>query len=502
MVYNIPREVNWMHDKVPRFDARQGMKTVSNTFGADVTGDDLPYYTAVVSVAGAYFAIGIVTFLIFALVYASYGCCRPRFRAIAKGGCCSRFVGWLVAPRLWYVAAAGAMLAGTSAALSQVSLFRTATDKSVAGFNGFADIVSGASTTTSGMVNPTLAAAAAALASLSAAVTTNSATDLVTPVADFNTLLTTVRNAATDAGTQLSSLDGMLNDIRSTGTHDGDFNLNELGYNVWRGGIAALAIFLGFVALTLPGMSASRCGARWHRMLNACGLTIASLLVFVFAGIFILVSLLGSDICVAPSAALVDIANATSRSLTVQESLAYYTTCGGAAPPLAPAGIYGIIVEQSSHVADALSGVTAMQAIVTSHAPDYDFATPFLTQLGGNMTAASGHVTHLSSQLTCAPIAAVYASLLDALCVDGMVAVIRTWGLATAACVLVYILVSAGARLCWSHPGDPVDPEAEKRAAAEAAAAAHGIHGAGGAPQMVGAAPKVAGGGGSAASYA
>lgn len=51
-----------------------------------------------------------------------------------------------------------------------------------------------------------------------------------------------------------------------------------------------------------------------------------------------LVSLLGSDICVAPSAALVDIANATSRSLTVQESLAYYTTCGGAAPPLAPAG--------------------------------------------------------------------------------------------------------------------------------------------------------------------
>ena len=30
---------------------------------------------------------------------------------------------------------------------------------------------------------------------------------------------------------------------------------------------------------------------------------------------------------------------------------------------------------------------------------------------------------------------------------------------ATAACVLIYVLASAGARLCWSHPGDPIDPD-------------------------------------------
>lgn len=51
-------------------------------------------------------------------------------------------------------------------------------------------------------------------------------------------------------------------------------------------------------------------------------------------------SLLGSDICVAPSAALVDIANVTARTLTVQESIAYYTACGTAATPLAPAGAF------------------------------------------------------------------------------------------------------------------------------------------------------------------
>ena len=48
--------------QVPRFDARQGMTRVSNTFGADIFGADMSYFTAVLSVSGAYFAIGVCGF--------------------------------------------------------------------------------------------------------------------------------------------------------------------------------------------------------------------------------------------------------------------------------------------------------------------------------------------------------------------------------------------------------------------------------------------------------
>ena len=49
--------------------------------------------------------------------------------------------------------------------------------------------------------------------------------------------------------------------------------------------------------------------------------------------------------------------------------------------------------------------------------------------------------------------------MLQALCNTGIVAAIKTWGLLTAACILIYVMTSAGARLCYTHAGDEMLPE-------------------------------------------
>lgn len=147
-VYTVPQAVQYMHDHVPRLDARQGMKMVTNQFGADLLGTDLPYFTAVLSVAGAYFAIGIVSFLIFTLIYMSYACCRPKFRKLPRGGCCAKLCGCLFSARLWSLGAALIMLAGTSACLALVSGFRKATDDTVVQMQSVQSIVANATRAT------------------------------------------------------------------------------------------------------------------------------------------------------------------------------------------------------------------------------------------------------------------------------------------------------------------------------------------------------------------
>lgn len=60
------------------------------------------------------------------------------------------------------------------------------------------------------------------------------------------------------------------------------------------------------------------------------------LLVFLFAGFFVAISTVGSDVCVAPSASLVSISNKTATTYTT-DTIRYYTTCGADAS-VAPAG--------------------------------------------------------------------------------------------------------------------------------------------------------------------
>ena len=82
------------------------------------------YGEGVLTVAGAYFAIGITAFIIFLTVYSFSCCCRAKTRRFGSRGCCAIFFSVLFSPRIWYFLASLALLGGTSAALAQVSAFK------------------------------------------------------------------------------------------------------------------------------------------------------------------------------------------------------------------------------------------------------------------------------------------------------------------------------------------------------------------------------------------
>lgn len=190
-------------------------------------------------------------------------------------------------------------------------------------------------------------------------------------------------------------------------------------------------------------------------------------------------SQVGSDVCVAPGTALLSIANLTNTGALATATLTYYTTCG-ANPATPPAGAYSDVVQGEASLAAGL----AYLAQANSSAAYYPPAQPAFAWVGGNLSAANVSVGALADTLGCGPLAGVYDSVLDAICNTGMVAVIKTWALATAAVILIFVMVSAGARLCWTHPGDPLDPQDE-----QAAMAAAGVKYA---PQIVGP-PQVVG---------
>ena len=133
----------------------------------------------------------------------------------------------------------------------------------------------------------------------------------------------------------------------------------------------------------------------------------------------------------------------------------YYTTCGNAsAGVVAPVGAYESVLQGQATLLSGMQSVEELQALDNG---DPTIAA-LIASLRGNLTAANRSLTYVAGAVSCGPVYTIYSGTLNALCSDGIVAAIKTWGLATAACVLIYVLVSAGARLCWSHPGDALDP--------------------------------------------
>lgn len=452
MGYDVPTSVQYMHDHVPRYDASQGMKAVSNDFGADVMGADKPYFVAVLSVAGAYFAIGILSFLIFAIVYLSYACCRPKARKVATGGCCARFGRLVFSPRLWYFVAALCMLGGTSAALGLLKTFQDGTEKTVTQFSTFRDLVHNVSEQTNNGISVGIASALSSAQDLYTEAGNNGA---AAQQPDIQAFIDTLMGANTSIGTYSGKLNSMEASLAKE-LVSGDLDPKALGFKVFVGGVVALAVFLGFVFVTVFGLLGTKGAACFHRAFSACGLVLSMLLVFIFAGFFVAIATLGSDVCVAPSTSILSISNRTATAFTT-DTLRFYTTCGSAAS-VVPAGAYASVLDGQVQLVDGFAKTADLAAAVGGNA----WAAPLLADMTSALGTANASLNYVASAIACAPVYGIYDATLSALCGDGIVASIKTWGLATAACVLIYVLASAGARLCWAHPGDPMETDENK----------------------------------------
>ncbi len=115
-----------MHS-MKRPNAADGMALAPTTFAPDwATPDGRSYLEGVMSLASAYFAVGALVFIAYAVLNCLGCCCRRRpAKPAAEPGACSRLCGCLFSPRGWFVAAVVVIAAVTAAAMSQMTAFRS-----------------------------------------------------------------------------------------------------------------------------------------------------------------------------------------------------------------------------------------------------------------------------------------------------------------------------------------------------------------------------------------
>ena len=254
----------------------------------------------------------------------------------------------------------------------------------------------------------------------------------------------------------VASAASTLGSIISSGS--GEFVVSNLGRNVFVGTSVALGLYLVFLALIGVTLLPRPCCAHTFRFCNAA-LVVVFLLTWIFAGGLLMVSVIGSDICVDVPAALGAIAGS---SLLDADTLVYYAACRQP---------NGTIAAPSTDAAGAAYDATMARVGVNGLQTSFDV---WVSQRSGAWQAACAtQVTAVDSAFvsldavsaslnvdaSCLTVNNVYQPVAAALCNTGIFAMTNVWVLATVCAVVILVMTIAGVRLCWRHPGDPVDED-------------------------------------------
>lgn len=439
--YEVPKPVEMVHSW-KRIGA-------SNEFEPDFSSDaGKSYMRGVMGIAGAYIAVGILLFIIYSISNCAAVCCygKPRPKSKEnKGGCCA----WVFSARIWYFIATLVVCALAAAGLSQVSAFKAATMQTFDAVQDFTGILTTTSETVANGLVPNMNGLTASLTQFK-----NAAVATGNPALASN--LDSVIAASTAASSASMAFSGQINgttgdiDDQTTGDHSVQ---NKYLSKVWIAGLACLALFLGFMLLTLFGLLSTKGACVYFGLCQAL-LVCVVLGVFIFSGIFAAVSIVAADVCVAPSQSINSMLSVVTTDPTVLGTVSYYTTCGNSsAGVVPPSGAYAMVVNGSvglqtaRYALDALEGNATVMAVYG----------PYVQWSQGNLSAANGTMQTVLDTVGCAPVYGLYQNILDALCTKGGVAVISVWGLGTAVCIFIAILAISAARICCAHPGNVFD---------------------------------------------
>jgi len=216
---------------------------------------------------------------------------------------------------------------------------------------------------------------------------------------------------------------------------------------------AALGLFLVVLTFSTCGLLPTKCACRWFAACNVF-IVISLLITFIFGGMFAAVTIVSSDICVAPTDGIVTIANAITTDAVVVDTLSYYTTCGNGSY-IAPKGAYAQVLNGSLFLTGAQEGLNAVSAALTGD----NRWTTYISDVQGGINNSNSTMQVVISDVSCTPVYGIYSTILTATCSNGINALVTIWALASAACVLIFILVVSAARLCFHHPGNLEDKE-------------------------------------------
>jgi hypothetical protein len=238
-------------------------------------------------------------------------------------------------------------------------------------------------------------------------------------------------------------------------------NIDALGGQVKQAGLGVLAAFLVFILLTTLPLIARKCCAGTFRFCQALFLVVL-LLVFVFAGMFLLLSMVSADVCYAPTDNIMSIVSKIPGPEAA--TLGYYMTCDRNDTRV---GAIRDLDGSIAHISNAQYDLGLFRGNYSSLLNSTGIAR--LDTLNDSLISTRASLVLLSDIIGCAGMNRIYQQLLLDLCKDGTYGLTLTWGLATAACCLMFFMAMSGARLCWRHPGDPVEKDKQRQTAPQPA---------------------------------
>jgi hypothetical protein len=222
----------------------------------------------------------------------------------------------------------------------------------------------------------------------------------------------------------------------------GAYPVDMIKTAISQAGFAVLAIIAGFIFFQSILVSRNRCSSISFRLLSFFSLTLSAL-VYIVAGIFFIVGVLGSDVCYDPYNVVAKLASPYDST----GSLNYYLTCytTNALPPATSAN--GLILEGAA-------GIKTLSDFVGTFLAAY----PSISSLGAiqtTLTATSVSVKDISDKiLTCQNIDAVFSQFFNGFCggaINSSVNVARI--MIAAASLLIIQLILITDFQCY-HPGD------------------------------------------------
>ena len=281
------------------------------------------------------------------------------------------------------------------------------------------------------------------------------------PDGGFDTIAALVQTANASAALVPNELAQTISTLQSAlSTGSGVFSVQNLGTTVFVGVAASLSIYLACLGLVGSTLVPKPCCASTFRVCNVL-LIVVFLLTWIFAGVLMIISIVGSDICAAPPAAISSIASQTTGSgAEAAATLLYYTSCVAAD---------GRIIAPTSTAGAAYSAYTANATFASFMPALQNWTTPtFRLNCAVQLTAvtnANGQCMNalslLGADAGCVAINNDYQPLATTLCNTGIFALTNVWALATFGCIFMLTLTAAATRICWRHPGDLSEEEGD-----------------------------------------
>ena len=299
-------------------------------------------------------------------------------------------------------------------------------------------------------------------------------------------ILGAIGTGETMAGSMTGGIGTMVADVgKMISSAAGSIDVPTIKKYVTMAGYAVMGLLAFFVAIYTVLVCKSTCACCLHG-LSSVFVIILTTLIFILAGFFYVLGVVGADICYNPNQVLLNLATSYAPTGMAYDTLSYYLTCG-VNPGQPVVGALNMIGTLSTQVAGAAAQVATLTkqatdpAVVSGH-PLYSIgsaadgplqsSSPAISSLSSHMAYSSDAIQSIycapgsmradgiteachfgGGVLSCDTVDPILSTLWTGVCTNGVATIIGISRILIAAAVLLFIQLGVGIDMCCFHPG-------------------------------------------------